>query len=331
MARPTIRDVARAAGVSVSTVSRVFTHPELFRDETRARVLAAASELNYFPNRNAASLITGRTANVGLVVPNIANPFFPEMVKAAQHRAREQGLASLLADSDDSAEDEERLIHALAKDVDGLVVFSSLLSSSQIEGMRSLRPIVFVNRAVESYRCVLVNARQGMGLLTHYLTNLGHTSALYLPGPENSWAASSRLESLVAASEESGLILDVADRGPSTFETGSAVADRLVRRTLPTAVLCFNDIMALGVVARLLSLGVRIPEQVSVTGWGGTKLAGYYAPALTTVAAPFAELGRVAIEQLLLAQETPGEGASHHVQLDVSLVPGASTGRAPGS
>src|SRR5882757_3005800 len=159
MPRATIRDVARAAGVSVSTVSRVFTRPELFRDETRLKVHAAAEQLNYSPNRNAASLTTGRTANIGLVVPNLANPLFPEMIKAAQHSAREHGLAVLLADSDDNAVDEEKLIHAL-------IVFSSLLTAEQVAAVTPLRPIVFVNRYVAGHRCVLVDAQHGMSLLT---------------------------------------------------------------------------------------------------------------------------------------------------------------------
>ncbi|HEX3780407.1 MAG TPA: LacI family DNA-binding transcriptional regulator [Pseudonocardiaceae bacterium] len=328
MQRPTIRDVAREAGVSVSTVSRVFTRPQLFRDETRLKVHAAAAALNYSPNRNAASLTTGKTANIGLVVPNLANPFFPEMVKAAQHSAREHGLAALLADSDDSAADEEKLLHTLAKDVDGLIVFSSLLRAEQIAGIGPLGPIVFVNRNVPGHRSVLVDAPHGMTLLTQYLRNLGHTSALYLPGPENSWVAHDRLGALAEAAETAGLALEVGPMGPGTFETGSAVAEQLVRKPLPSVVMCFNDVMALGVVARLLQLGVRIPEQISVTGWGGTKTASYSTPAVTTLAAPLAEMGTAALEQLLLAEHDPQDSEISPIRLEATLAARATTGRA---
>lgn len=331
MTRATIRDVARLSGVSVSTVSRVFTQPELFRAETRERVLAAAAELNYAPNRNAASLITGKTANIGLVVPNIANPFFPEMVKAAQHLARERGLAALLADSNDSAAEEVKLIHALAKDVDGIVDFSSLLSDAQISDVSTISPIVFVNRAVPGHRCVLVDASLGMRLITQYLRNLGHTAILYLPGPENSWAAADRLAALVAASAEAGLALEVAPHGPAIFETGHDFAERIVRGPLPSAVVCFNDITALGLVARLLSLGVRIPDQVSVVGWGGTKMSGYYAPALTTVTVPFTDLGRAAVERVLSPETADERQTDRNTLFEVSLTARATTGRAPGS
>jgi LacI family transcriptional regulator/LacI family repressor for deo operon, udp, cdd, tsx, nupC, and nupG len=324
--RATIRDVARAAGVSVSTVSRVFTRPELFRDETRLKVHAAAEQLNYSPNRNAASLTTGRTANIGLVVPNLANPLFPEMIKAAQHGAREHGLAALLADSDDNAADEEKLVHALAKDVDGLILFSSLLSDDQIASVGPLRPIVFVNRHVPGHRSVLVDAPRAMALLTQYLANLGHTAATYYPGPPNSSVAHDRLAALRKAA--AGIDLTVAPMGPATFESGSAAADDLVRQPLPTAVLCFNDQMAMGVVARLLQLGVRIPEQTSVTGWGGTKMGAYSTPALTTIAAPLADLGSAAVGELLLAQNDDPEADPTPVTLEATLLARATTGRA---
>jgi DNA-binding LacI/PurR family transcriptional regulator len=326
--RPTIRDVARAAGVSVSTVSRVFTQPELFRDETRLKVHAAAQALNYSPNRSAASLTTGRTANIGLVVPNLANPLFPEMIKAAQHSAREHGLAVLLADSDDSAADEEKLLHALAKDVDGLILFSSLLTPEQVGAVGSLRPIIFVNRHVVGHRSVLVDAYHGMSLLTQYLANLGHTSALYLPGPENSWAAMDRLAALERAADEAGMSLDVTPMGQASFETGSAMAEELMRKPLPSVVICFNDLMALGVTARLLRLGVRVPEQISVAGWGGTKVASYSTPALTTLSAPLAQLGSAAVEQLVLSHgDRPGVTVPP-VILEVTLAARATTGRA---
>jgi len=222
--RPTIRDVARVAGVSVSTVSRVFTHPERFRDETRTKVHAAVEQLNYAPNKFAAALTTGRTENIGLIVPNLANPLFPEMVKAAQHQARGYRLAALLGDCDDDPDEEQRLIQTLAKDVDGFLLFSSLLRDEQIATMGALRPTVFVNREVAGYPCVLVDALQGMRLLTQYLRNLGHTSVFYLPGPANSWAAGDRRAAIERAAEETGLKLDVREPSRSTFESGTLAA-----------------------------------------------------------------------------------------------------------
>lgn len=326
--RPTIRDVARVAGVSVSTVSRVFTQPERFRDATRLKVHAAVEQLNYAPNRFAAALTTGRTENIGLIVPNLANPLFPEMVKAAQHQARRHKLAALLGDCDDDADEEERLIQALAKDVDGFLLFSSLLRDEQVAAVGALRPTVFVNREVPSHPCVLVDALQGMRLLAQYLGNLGHSSLLYLPGPANSWAAGDRRAAMERAAEETGVGLDVWDPIAPTFESGTLAAERLMQSPLPTAVVCFNDAMALGLTARLLAFGVRVPEQVSVIGWGGSQLAGYTTPAITTLAVPLRELGSAAVDLLLVAQG--GTAAERPVpsRLRVTLLAGATTGRA---
>lgn len=300
-ARPTIRDVAQAAGVSVSTVSRVYTHPQLFREETRRRVHAAAAELHYVPSRSAAALATGRTGNIGLVVPDLANPLFPEMVKAAQHAARNSGFAVLLGDSDDSSDNEERLVRALGNDTDGLILFSSLLLEEQIT-QAVPDNTVFVNRLVAGRRCVLVDAQLGMRQTTRYLSNLGHTSLLYLAGPENSWPAHDRAAAIVAAGAEAGLDIEVSAPNRPTYEAGTMAAEQLVGSRLPTAVVCFNDVMALGLTARLLEFGVEVPRRVSVVGWGGSKVGAQSTPAISTVVMPLRELGRVAVETLLAPQ-----------------------------
>ncbi|MHA6763786.1 LacI family DNA-binding transcriptional regulator [Streptacidiphilus sp. PAMC 29251] len=320
--------MARVAGVSVSTVSRVFTAPQRFRDETRQKVYAAAEQLNYAPNRMAAALTTGRTGNIGLIVPNLANPLFPEMVKAAQHQSRRHNLAALLGDSDDDADDEEKLIRTLSKDVDGFLLFSSLLRDEQIAAVGVLCPTVFVNRRVDGYPCVLVDALQGMRQLTQYLSNLGHTSLFYLAGPANSWAANDRVAALVQAGTETGLQIDVSPANRPTFESGTLAAEQLVRAPLPTAVVCFNDVMAMGLTASLLRSGVRVPEQISVVGWGGTQLASYTTPAVTTMAVPLGELGSLAVDQLLLDRGCPTNQDPGPVSLGVSLVARATTGRA---
>ena len=327
--RPTIRDVAEAAGVSVSTVSRVLSRPEMFRESTRQRVQAAAESLNYSPSRHAASLSTGKTANIGLVIPNLTNPLFPEMVKAAQHRAGDAGFAALLADSDDDADREQKLIHALAKDVDGIIDFSSLLPDDQILAAAAVRPMVFVNRAVTGQRCVLVNAVQGMRLIMHYLANLGHDSVYYLPGPENCGPRPTARWRPPWPRAEADVQFELGPSGAPSFEAGAGHADRLIRGPLPTAILCFNDVMALGMVSRLLAVGVRVPERVSVCGWGGTRLAGYYTPPLTTVSMPLQYLGRIAVEQLLLRPVPPSPSDPNpHLLLDVTLDARATTGQA---
>src|ERR1700743_416838 len=219
--RPTIRDVAHAAGVSVSTVFRVYTQPDLFREETRRKVYAAAETLRYVPSKSASALITGRTGNVGVIVPNLANPLFPEMVKAAQHRLRAHNLSALLGDSDDDADDELKLAYAISKDADGLILFSSLLREEQVTEIAGLTPTVFVNRLVPGFRCVLIDALPGMRQLIGYLGNLGHAGALYLAGPVNSWATHDRERQLRTAAGEEGFDIEASGPNRPTFEAGA--------------------------------------------------------------------------------------------------------------
>jgi DNA-binding LacI/PurR family transcriptional regulator len=173
-----------------------------------------------------------------------------------------------------------------------------------------------------------VNAAQGMRLVMHYLANLGHDSVYYLPGPERSWAAADR-QAAAGAVSEADVQLELGPSGAPSFEAGAGHADRLIRGPLPTAILCFNDVMALGLVSRLLAVGVRVPERVSVCGWGGTRLAGYYTPPLTTVSMPLQYLGRIAVEQLLLHPVPPSPSDPNpHLLVDLTLDARATTGQA---
>lgn len=314
--------------MSVSTVSRVFTRPDLFREETRLKVYDAAERLAYSPNKSATALSTGRTGTIGVIVPNLANPFFPEMVKAAQHRLRRHNLAALLGDSDDDPDEELGLINTLSKDVDGLILFSSLLRDEQLAALGGAKPIVFVNRVVAGFPSVRVDARPGMQQLTRYLRNLGHTSALYLTGPGNSWIAHDRERALMLAGEEAGLAIEVSAPNRPAYSSGVAAADLLVQGRLPTAVICFNDVMALGLSGRLLALGVDVPGQVSVVGWGGSEVTAHSTPAVTTVAAPFVELGTSAVDALLAALRDPHAPVGETVVVEALLLARGTTARA---
>jgi DNA-binding LacI/PurR family transcriptional regulator len=136
---------------------------------------------------------------------------------------------------------------------------------------------------------------------TQYLSNLGHTSLLYLAGPENSWPARDREAAIVTAAAEASMHLEVSAPNRPSYAAGTKAAEQLVGTRLPTAVVCFNDVMALGLTARLLEFGVEVPRRVSVVGWGGSKVGAQSTPAISTVVMPLGELGRVAVETLMPA------------------------------
>src|ERR1700761_5172606 len=183
----TIRDVARASGVHISTVSRAFSVPHLVNQHTRERVLAAAEELGYRPNRAAQALITGRTFNLGLIVADIATPFFPPLIKAAESQARKLDHHVFVADTNEDAGVEEELVRALAKQVDGILLCSARMNDGLIERLGHEVPLVTVNRQVSVLPAVVMDVAQGARLAIEHLTGLGHVAIGLAGGPRGSW------------------------------------------------------------------------------------------------------------------------------------------------
>jgi DNA-binding LacI/PurR family transcriptional regulator len=321
----TIHEVAKLAGVSPSTVSRTFTTPDLVHSDTLERVREIAERLGYRPNRAARGLITGKTGNIGIVVPDLANPFFPGVVKAAQARARESDFAVFLADSDEDPRAEVDLIRAMAKQVDGIVVCSSRMSPAQLEQTIGLTTFVFLNRRVPGVPVVHMDSSDGVRQALEHLAALGHQRCAYLNGPRNSWSNRERRRGLRAGAK---LGLEIVEFGPfaPVFEAGLQAADLLLASGV-TAVLAYNDLIALGVLARLADRRVDVPGDVSVIGFDDIALAGMGTPALTTVAMPTAAAGRAAVDLLisLLADGPNGDGVPTLRALRTQLIVRAST------
>ncbi len=326
---PSIRQVAQLANVSVATVSRAFAEPGLLRRETLQRVLAVAEELRYRPSRAARSLTTGKTGNIGVVVPDLGNPFFPAILKGAQARAREADCAVFLADSEENPRLEIELVRAMAKQVDGVVLCSSRLTEAELQQLRQDTVLVMMNRRVPGASAVLLDSARGMRQAVEHLSALGHRRIGYLSGPAQSWSNRERRRGLRAASRSRGV--DVVEFGPFTpvFEAGQLAADLVVAAEL-SAVIAYNDLMALGVLSRLADRGIKVPDEISVVGFDNISMAGMATPHLTTVALPHELAGRVAIELMLeqLARSDPA--GTHEQMLDAQLIVRASTAPPPG-
>lgn len=294
----TIRDVARASGVHISTVSRTFSAPHLVNPETRSRVLATAESLGYRPNRAARALITGRTHNIGLIVADIANPFFPPLIKAAESQARHRDYYVFVADTNEDGVVEEDLVHALAKQVDGVLLCSPRMNNSLIEKLSREVPLVVVNRQITGLPAVLMDVGQGARGAIDYLVRLGHRRIALLGGPRGSWTNREIRRAAFAATRAAGLELIALGPNPPTEDGGVAAADS-VRRSGASAVLAYNDLLAIGLIEGLDLLGVRVPQDISVVGFDDTALSRRIRPKLTTVATPTAAAGRVAVDMLL--------------------------------
>ncbi len=301
----TIRDVAKAAGVSASTVSRALSGSELVDPRTREHVLRVADELGYVPNRAARGLITGRTGNLGLILPDLANPFFPEVVKGVQARAREADYSVFLADTDEDPTAELGLVRALAKQVDGIILCSPRMSTEDMRAAATCSCVVAVNRRGAQVPAITIDNVDGMRQAMAHLAALEHRRIGYVAGPRSSWSNRERARGIRLAAEAEGVELVEVGHVPPRFEGGVAAADLVVAAKV-TAVVAYNDLVAMGLMSRLASRGIAVPQEISVVGIDDIPMAGMFTPGLTTVSVPKEQCGRAAVELLLKLLDEPG-------------------------
>jgi LacI family transcriptional regulator len=303
--RVTIRSVATEAGVSISTVSNVIMgrHRQM-TPETRDRVLATMERLNYRPNHVARSLVTNRTATIGLIMSEVTNSLYPLVTIGAEAACREAGYSLLLASAEDD-EAERRGVEVMrAKQVDAMVLFSisyvEVESDYLVQIQEEGTPIIALNRNLPSdspLSSVWFDHRSGGWQATRHLLALGHRRIAHISGPSHRLTGIQRRAGYESALREIDLPIDPAliREGDYSFESGEALMTELWRER-PTAVFVGGDAMALGAIRALARLGARIPEDISLVAFGNPDFVRYATPAITTVDLPVAAAGRVAIE-----------------------------------
>lgn len=312
----TIEDVAEQAGVHASTVSRALSRPEQVSAVTRSRVESIAAELGFVPNRAARGLITGRTDNIAVIAPDITNPHFASLVRAAGHAAREFGQQLLLVDTGEHPDEEVAAARMLAPEVDGLVVLSARKLHRSLDVVGSTA-VVFVDRPVNGRPSVVMRAGAATEQAVAHLSELGHRSLAYLPGPAASWAAGERRRAVGRAAAKASVEVHLVPVAMPTFEAAAQVVGDVLA-TEATAVLAFNDQMALGVISALGERGVSVPDDVSVVGCDDVPMAAMTSPALTTIHMPVQEAGARAVQML--------HGDHRAEELAAEFVVRASTG-----
>lgn len=325
----TLAEVAAACNVSTSTVSRALTDPDKVNAETRTRIERVARQLGYAPSRAGRSLVSGRTDTVGLVVPDIANPFFPPIIKAVQARARDKRYVVLIADTDEHVADELELARGLSRQVDGLILASPRTAPAELTRLAQQLPVVFVNREVEGAGSVVIDEAEGMQEAVEHLVSLGHKRICYLAGPRRSWSNQQRRDALAAACAANDV--ELRELGPfePQIQAGMRAAD-LLQSSEVAAAIAYDDLIALGVMSRLTERGMQVGREISVIGIDDSPLSTVTHPMLTSIHVPAAELGSAAVD-LLLDQLRDGEefGAPATVKLETRLVIRGSTGVAP--
>lgn len=315
-AKPTINQVATAAGVSKSTVSRAFSRPEMITAETVAHVMEVATRLGYVPNHTARALSTGRAGTVAIVVPDIANPFFPPLIRGAQAAADQAGFSLLLGDSDEDPTREDVLVGKFGPQTDGIVLASSRMTEEQIRAHAKHRPLVLINREVEGLPRVLIDTATGIAAAVEHLAGLGHKHLVYVSGPTASWSNAERRRAVRTAGRRLGVKVTAVAARRSTYEAGVQRVDAILGSGA-SAVIAFDDLLAQGILAGLADRGVAVPAQFSVIGCDDVLAATMYPP-LTTVSAHGGEAGRAAIE--LLVSSLDGTQSDARRVLDTSLV-----------
>lgn len=323
----TIYDIAELAGVNPSTVSRALSKPGRISVTTEAKIRAAADKLNFRFNPMARALPTGRSHTLALVVADITNPVVFGIVRGAEQSASAAGYTLVIAESQESGEAEADAIERLMPSVDGVVMATTRLSSDRIADIASRKPIVLINRAVEGVPGILPDVESGVSELLTHLTELGHRSIAYLSGPETSWISDKRFEQMLEATERLGFSLVEIGPNSPTIEGGRA-ALRRVLAARPTAVVAFNDLIAIGLMQAAAQQGILVPEQLSVSGFDDIFGSELITPPLTTVRAQLVEAGERAVATLL-ARLAGEQTADASPRLATTLIVRGSTGTAP--
>jgi LacI family transcriptional regulator len=335
----TITDVAAEAGVSVATVSRVLNdHGYPVRPETRRRVLDAVEKLDFRPNELARGLLLKRTKTIGLVIPDIANPYYPAISRGVEDVAAERGYAVIFCNTDrDAAKSEHYVTALLQKQVDGLILAGGGTDFTRASERFAEHgtSVVFVGEPSVPWPSVRVPNEEGAATATSHVAELGHERVAFISGPTGLPTARDRLAGYRRAVAEHGLAEAESLERTGDFSEGSGyeAAESLLReRQRPTAIFAANDRMAIGSLAAAADLGLPVPQELSIVGFDDIPLVSFVRPALTTVALPAYEMGAAAMRlllDLLLEKDGGASAATRTVRLPVRLVVRDSTAPPP--
>lgn len=328
----TIYDIAERVGVAPSTVSRTFSRPGRVNSETAERIRAVARELGYRAKPVATAQTGIQTNTLAVVVADAANPVFAHILKGFQMEAREHGYTVLLVDTCEDPKVERAEIERIAPMVDGFALGSSRLSDSAIMQIVKLRPVVSANRIMAGLPSIVADTNRGMRRAVEHLAELGHTRFTYLSGPAASWADGARWRAASEACHELGLVIRrTPPQSPSL--DGGVEAAALWQEHPTSAVLAYNDLMAIGFMKAVQREGFRVPADVSVVGVDNSISSVLTTPTLTSVAPSTSQIGvraaRALITQLRHRSTPSAETIVVPMQLHVrdSIGPARPTNR----
>ena len=328
-----IRQIAKRAKVSTATVSRTINRVPTVDPELAKRVWQVVEQLGYYPNTQARALVSGRTRIFGLIVSDVTNPFFPEIIQSFEDIAVEHGYEILLTSTvHDPKRMEVSVRRMIERRVEGVAILTFGMEESLLEGLRGRKvPLVFIDVGPRLPRVsnIKIDYHHGIRQAVRHLADLGHRRIAFIAGPLSLQSAATRKQAFEASLLEAGLQVDreLVVEGDHTMEGGMRAFAHLVKRRLhPTAVMCSNDMTAIGVMREAYDKGIRIPEELSVIGFDDIRLARFVTPPLTTVRMSQTEIARLAFKALLaeMDQHASANPGAEYV-LETNLVLRSST------
>ncbi|CAB4578287.1 MAG: substrate-binding domain-containing protein [Actinobacteria bacterium] len=325
-----LRDVAKSAKVSVGTVSNVLNRPEIVAEKTLNRVRETIKELGFVPNGFARQLRFGNSRTIGLIVPDVSNPFFTEVARGVEDGANKRDYAVFLCNSDESVQKEERYINVLIEQqVRGVLFSPSDIKSNRMDEMkgRGISVTLLDQEQKGNDHCsVSVDDVYGGRIAIEYLSDLGHHNIAWVCGPESIPQVAERGIGVAKAAKASNLKIETI-RGPlmNSAQGEEAAKAILDLPTIPTAVFCANDLLALGVMRGLMAAKVKVPDQISILGYDDIKFASSAAIPLSSISQPAYQMGVTAAD-LLLSECEDGESHQHQqIKFQPKLVEREST------
>ena len=329
-----IKEVARLAKVSTATVSRTINGSDKVTPETKERVRRAIEELGFYPNTWARALGSGRSNLYGLIISDITNPFFPELVKSFEDIAVQNGQEVLVANTNyDAARMQVCVGRMLQRKVDGVAMMTSEMEPRLITEFQNREiPLVFLDtgHAQDLTSNIVVDYAAGVDAAVEHIVSLGHTEIAFICGPVTLRSAQIRREAFIGCLKRRGIGAGLMEEGNHQVDGGhKAMARLLSRNPRPTAVLASNDMTAIGALGAIHESGLRVPEDISLVGFDDIQISAFTQPALTTVRLSREEIARVAFRALYNVRQDGSKGAEYRVE--TKLVLRGSTGRVAGS
>lgn len=328
----TMKEVARRAEVSESTVSHVVNKTRLVSEEKRARVMSAMRELGFSANAHARGLALGRSNFLGMLVSDIENPFYPGVIKSFEDAARQQGFDVLLFSTNYDSDTTERACHKLVENqAPAVAIMTSQVDATMLDYLSANKVVSVMldgDNVAPNRGSLRIRYEKGAVEAVQCLFNLGHRSIAMIAGPQNRRSHIAYKTAVVAAAMALDCRLRVIE-GQNTLESGArAITELLTSPDMPTAILCSNDLTAVGAMQTLTRSGLRVPEDISVLGADDIPLSRLMTPPLTTIRIPRDELGREAFRmiQTMLAGQAP---SGTEQTINSHLVVRGSTGTVP--